>query len=137
MIDKKKEVLHQTVYSARSLSHWNMLNCTPVVNAHVTSLWSCFYICKHLQGWYSWYSGSNAHFTCISGVVAMGRVSALPFSKHLLAVDDRWSAFLDLVSFERNSTFYILLHSATKTRGKNKWKWLGDSLQNCKAYSGV
>lgn len=47
----------------------------------------------------------------------VGSLLALPLTKHPTAVDDR-SAFLDLVSFQRNSTFHILLHSTTKKQRK-------------------
>lgn len=83
-------------------------------------LYSPVDICRCLQGWSSWYSCSNAHFAGIifqEQLLWAESLLALPLIKHPLAIDDQWSAFLDLASFERNSTFHILLLSETK-----QWK---------------
>lgn len=95
-------------------------------------------ICKYLQGQYSWYLGSNALFTCISGAVAMGRVSACP------PIDQApnccwWQKCISWFSFiskEFNLSHPVTFHNK-KTEEKSKWWWLGGSVRKCKAYSGV
>lgn len=77
-------------------------------------------ICKYLQGQYSWYLGSNAHFTCISGAVAMGRVSACPPNCCWWQKCISWFSF---ISKEFNFSHPVTFHNKKQRKKVSGGDW--------------